>query len=234
MTQLTIEPIPTGWRAFYDPEGLVGEGADREAAIVDLLEKTDELLGEIQNAAAEAYREPAGMPDLALRYDSMGFMSEYGIYVRGVDYDELRQRLSDVTRERDCKQEIISYVVQTLRNAFPDMDEGAPAEAIARKVAKRHAAVTRELADRQADLMHIREVLDAQPDELAIPALRRYMARMQEVTRERDEANKALEEAESERDTAVEALLAVRPYINMEAYVRIADEALKRGKEEKP
>ena len=42
MTQLTIEPIPTGWRAFYDPEGLTGEGKDREAAIVDLLDKTDE------------------------------------------------------------------------------------------------------------------------------------------------------------------------------------------------
>ena len=73
MTQLTIESIPTGWRAFYDPEGLTGEGKDREAAIVDLLEKTDDLLGDVGNAAADATRE---------------------MY-------RLREAISDVTRERD-------------------------------------------------------------------------------------------------------------------------------------
>ena len=155
MTQLTIEPIPTGWRAFYDAEGLVGEGVDREAAIVDLLEQTTERWDASYENCRDAMREA-----------------------------------KEATDKRDRKQEILSYVIQTLLDAFPGMDKCAPAEAIARKVAKRHA----------------------------------------DVTRERDEANKALEEAESEREAAVAALLAVRPYINMEAYVRIADEALKRGK----
>jgi hypothetical protein len=40
--KLHVEPTPMGWTAYYDPEGLHGDGADRAGALEDLLEQTDE------------------------------------------------------------------------------------------------------------------------------------------------------------------------------------------------
>ena len=34
------------------------------------------------------------------RYDTMGFVSEYGVYVRAVDYDALASRLSNGNQEQ--------------------------------------------------------------------------------------------------------------------------------------
>jgi hypothetical protein len=40
--KLHVEPTPVGWTAYYDPEGLHGDGASRADALEDLLEQTDE------------------------------------------------------------------------------------------------------------------------------------------------------------------------------------------------
>jgi hypothetical protein len=40
--KLHVEPAPVGWTAYYDPEGLHGDGASRADALEDLLEQTDE------------------------------------------------------------------------------------------------------------------------------------------------------------------------------------------------
>jgi hypothetical protein len=130
----TIDPIPTGWRAFYDPEGLVGEGKRGGDAVRDLADKLDEALGIAERKRNELFTEAA----------------------------HLAERLNDVTRERDRKQEIIAYVIQTLHDGFPGMDECAPAEAIARKVAKRHADVTRERDELDRALGSLQELLAKQ------------------------------------------------------------------------
>jgi hypothetical protein len=40
--KLHVEPTPVGWTAYYDPEGLHGDGAALVDALEDLLEQTDE------------------------------------------------------------------------------------------------------------------------------------------------------------------------------------------------
>jgi chromosome segregation ATPase len=57
---LHIEPTPLGWTAYYDPEGLTGEGNTEMEAVSDLLEKTDERLGEVLKERGDLQRERAG------------------------------------------------------------------------------------------------------------------------------------------------------------------------------
>lgn len=47
MNALHVEyaDTPASWCAYYDPEGMIGRGKDRERAIADLLEQTDEAWG---------------------------------------------------------------------------------------------------------------------------------------------------------------------------------------------
>ena len=73
---------------------------------------------------------------LTPNFDGHGAMS----YVRETDYEQLERDLA----ARDAE---LRYVRETLDKALPRMDEGAPIEAIARKVAAHIAAREAELAE---------------------------------------------------------------------------------------
>ena len=73
---------------------------------------------------------------LTPNFDGHGAMS----YVRETDYEQLERDLA----ARDAE---LRYVRETLDKALPGMDEGAPIEAIARKVAAHIAAREAELAE---------------------------------------------------------------------------------------
>lgn len=63
MTDLHIEPTPLGWTAYYDPEGLTGEGNTEMEAVSDLLEKTDERLSDVLSERGDLRRELAEAND---------------------------------------------------------------------------------------------------------------------------------------------------------------------------
>lgn len=72
--KLHIESTPMGWTAYYDPEGLHGDGAAIVDALEDLLEQTD-----------EAWRKALDERDAA---KAMIAQLEKKISVEGYPYDE--------------------------------------------------------------------------------------------------------------------------------------------------
>lgn len=126
MNALHVEyaDTPASWCAYYDPEGMIGRGKDRERAIADLLEQTDEAWGKAldERDALRAERTDAiTWTMLKANSDKWRDLAQKLTGVDANDHGWLRAELDSQWSKRIPYAEGFARAIESIRIAWDDV-----------------------------------------------------------------------------------------------------------------